>query len=300
MGDISLVYIAGMGRSGTTLVEGLLAARPGFFAVGEMVYLWERGVRGNELCSCGRRFHDCPFWTAVIADAFNDSSEKLAAELEGAHRRFMGRGRSRDGYPLNAMIDAQRRVYASVVKLSGATVVVDSSKFPAYGRALSTQPELDVRPVHVVRDSRAVAHSWQRRKRRPEADEADAFMPVYSARTIAKDWVRMNRESAALVRAAERGVQVRYEDLEESRAVVDRALAELGLSEPLSESVPAPHGHRHSVSGNPSRLQDTPATVRIDDDWVSAMPRDARVVVTSMTAPWLLRYGYRLRGARPR
>lgn len=287
-----------MGRSGTTLVEGLMAARPGFFAVGEMVYLWERGLRANERCSCGANFNDCPFWTAALADAFGDTLDQWLPRLAGAHRGFMGRVGARHGdTQRNAVLEAQRRVYASAAKLSGAAVIIDSSKFPAYGNALLAAPDLDVRVVHVVRDSRAVAHSWQRRKRRTEVDDANAFMPVFAVRKIAIDWVRMNRESGSLQRAAIHGVRLRYEDLACSSNVVSQSLDGLGL-EPMDNPA-KPFGERHSVSGNPSRLDTTPTTVRIDDAWVTEMPRRSRAAVTALTAPWLVRYGYRLRsGAR--
>jgi hypothetical protein len=43
----------------------MLGQLDGIWSVGELVHLWQRGVRENNLCGCGRRFRDCPFWRRV-------------------------------------------------------------------------------------------------------------------------------------------------------------------------------------------------------------------------------------------
>ena len=65
-----VLYIAGAPRSGSTLTERLLGELPGWCAVGELVYVWERGMmRGNQ-CGCGQPFRECPFWNEVGSVAF--------------------------------------------------------------------------------------------------------------------------------------------------------------------------------------------------------------------------------------
>jgi hypothetical protein len=55
----------------------------------------------------------------------------------------------------------------------------------------------------------------------------------------------------------------------------------------------------HSVKGNPDRFRTGPIEIRLDDEWRRAMrPRDRRVV-TALTWPLLLRYGYAAGRARP-
>ena len=51
-----LLFIGGLGRSGSTLIEKLLNEFNDAFAIGESVHLWERGLRDNELCGCGEAF----------------------------------------------------------------------------------------------------------------------------------------------------------------------------------------------------------------------------------------------------
>src|SRR6476660_6686221 len=59
-----LLYIAGLGRSGTTVVSQLLDQVPGVTSVGEGRSVWRAAAEGW-LCGCGVPFHDCKFWTAV-------------------------------------------------------------------------------------------------------------------------------------------------------------------------------------------------------------------------------------------
>ncbi|MBT8240919.1 MAG: sulfotransferase, partial [Acidimicrobiia bacterium] len=57
-----VLFIGGLGRSGSTLIERLLNEYPDVFAIGESVHIWERGLRDNELCGCGVPFDRCVFW----------------------------------------------------------------------------------------------------------------------------------------------------------------------------------------------------------------------------------------------
>src|SRR3712207_200886 len=59
------------------------------------------------------------------------------------------------------------RLYRAIQKVSGAAVIVDSSKRSTYAVLLSLLPFADLRVVHLVRDSRAVAYSWGRIKESP-------------------------------------------------------------------------------------------------------------------------------------
>ena len=65
-----VLYVGGWGRSGSTLLSHLLGRLPEMVAVGELRYVWQAGVSGNELCGCGEPFDECPFWVAVGEEAF--------------------------------------------------------------------------------------------------------------------------------------------------------------------------------------------------------------------------------------
>src|SRR5947209_4769350 len=69
--EVRVTYIAGAGRSGSTLLAMMLGTLPGWVSVGELRHLWARGVEENQLCGCGEPFLSCPFWNAVGQVAFD-------------------------------------------------------------------------------------------------------------------------------------------------------------------------------------------------------------------------------------
>ena len=56
---IVVLYIAGWGRSGSTIMGNILGQLPGFAHVGELSNVWSRGVIEDSLCGCGARFSEC-------------------------------------------------------------------------------------------------------------------------------------------------------------------------------------------------------------------------------------------------
>lgn len=45
--EVKVLYIAGWGRSGSTILDNVLGQVEGFFSGGELSYLWERGLSEN-------------------------------------------------------------------------------------------------------------------------------------------------------------------------------------------------------------------------------------------------------------
>src|SRR5438128_1791209 len=82
----TVICIAGIGRSGSTLLERVLVEQAGAFGLGEARYVWERGLRNNELCSCGQNFLDCGFWSRVASDMSDEKTPMDASMADVADR----------------------------------------------------------------------------------------------------------------------------------------------------------------------------------------------------------------------
>jgi hypothetical protein len=311
---ITVLYIGGLGRSGSTLLGEMLSQAPGIVSVGELRYLWERGPVDDVLCSCGRPFSACPFWLAVGDHAFggwDTVAPREALELQrrvDRHRRIPGMlwsaMRGRTTAETGRYIHALERLYASIAVVSGCPVVVDSTKDPPHAFLLWRAAAIDLRVVHLVRDSRAVAYAWTKRVRRPEVVDCDAYMGQESPQVIGWKWNDYNLLFEALRIARVPTVSMRYEDLAEApRSHVARALS-LVADRIDAAPVPADDGvfvrtGGHSLSGNPSRFERGAVEVRPDEDWRLALPRRQFRAVTAITFPLLLRYRYTLtRAAR--
>jgi len=185
-------------------------------------------------------------------------------------------------------------VYAAIAEASGARVIVDSSKLPTYGFLLGYLPKFDPYVVHLVRDPRAAAYSWLRKKELPEGGFMQRQGPLKSSLL----WTLWNAAAGWFwADDPERYLQVRYEDfVREPRATVERITA--FLEEPMSGSPFASEtevrlGTTHGVAGNPSRFVTGVVALRSDDEWKSKLRTRDRRVVTAATFPLLRRYGYR-------
>ncbi len=297
-----VLFIAGFGRSGSTLLDRIFGRIEGFVSVGEIRQLWRRGLMEGQLCGCGEPVPECGFWREVLEDAFRRFTPDDARRVFSiAHRvdrvrtfRALYRDRADDGDEYARILAS---LFRSVRRVSGARVIVDTSKSITHGLLLRKALGDRVSTVHLVRDSRAVAFSWMRRRRRPEIHWKRAEMPTFGALRTSLDWMLVNTLIGRARRRFDPGMtRIRYEDLAASpRETVIGMLADVGIPLPNDAEVPDRSftpGIDHTVSGNPLRFQSATVEIRPDLEWQSALPAGKRRLTTALTWPLLLRYGY--------
>lgn len=311
-----VLFIGGLGRSGTTLIEKLLNELPQTQAVGETVHLWERGVRDQERCGCGEPFKLCPHWSAVGEEAFGgwgnvdlDRVIKLRWDIDRSRmlpRIFsaLRRGKPSDGQReyleyLRPVIEASSTV-AGPDADGNKRVILDSSKHLSTAAILALDPALDVRVLHVLRDPRGVAYSWTKEIERPEAADADDnLMPTYKPSRTAMRWVSDNIGFEALAKLGVPTLKLRYEDFLDDPKGSMTAAAGLAGIEGEGDLFPMIEGKTvrlssamHSVAGNPMRFGGDDITLRLDDAWKTKLDAKAKRTVTQITRPVLGHFGY--------
>jgi hypothetical protein len=305
---LRLLYLGGIGRSGSTLLERMLGELPGACSLGEVAHLWARGVRNDERCGCGRNFSACPFWQQVGELAFggwgNVSVERqleLRDRVDDVRRTpqllvgAMGRSARRD---LEEYTAAYRAIYEAARTVSGADVIVDSSKFTSLAYCLRRAPELDLRLLHLIRDSRAVAYSWTKVVRRPEVVDGESYMHRFRPARLAVLW-NLHNTLLELPRLAGTPTRtLRYEQFaRDPRAVLEDVASFAGLSLAPADLGFLQEGSvelsvSHQVAGNPLRFSTGTVEIRRDDAWRTSLdPRDRRRVA-ALTAPVALAFGY--------
>lgn len=304
-----VLLITGSGRSGSTILDNVLGQVPGFFSCGEVRYIWERGFRADRLCGCGRPFSECPFWHDVIGEAFggrNGVDPNRMIELQNMITRArqvpatLTRG---GGKRLQERVHEYRmnleKLYRAIRSRSGADVVIDSSKLPSYGYVLTTLDSLDVRAVQLVRDARATAHSWGRKKELPDFKD-QRYMQRFGPAKAAVLWEMWNGVAQAYWRKApDRYLRIRYEDFIRAPEEIVRDIVGL-FGHRLDEPLFGPNNTieleaNHTVAGNPSRMKTGEIALRSDDEWVRKMSSRNKMVVTAIAWPLLRRYGYPLK-----
>jgi hypothetical protein len=301
-----VIYVGGVIRSGSTLLDRMLGELPDHVAVGELCYLWQHSVKLDRGCGCGEAFSACPFWTAVGDKAFGgwgavDVDEMIALQLSlDTTRDLPGLIAPKLLPGFNTRLERYGTVlstlYSAIGDVAGARVVVDSSKHagPAY---LLRHTNVELRVLHLVRDPRGVAYSLRKAVRRPEYDRED-YMSVWPVRTVARRWITTNLLIAGLGAFRVPVARMRYEDLvadpiaelRRVTALLDRPLPDgaLGFIKDGAAELPA----AHTLDGNPMRYSTGPVPLRPDDSWRTALPDSDRKLVERITVPLRRRYGY--------
>ncbi len=220
----TVVYLGGSGRSGSTLLERLLGAVPGVATLGEVVHLPARGlVEGERL-----RLRRAPRPLPVLG-------RRRSAGLRGVGPRRRSRvagppGPGRPQPPPAPPGRARRRRLpprphrarrAALERLYLAAAADDRGGRP--GRLVQARvdglrpapppPAVDLRFVHLVRDSRGVAYSWTKEVARPEVGAGADDAPLLAG-LVGGLVGRLQRDArSGLAVAGTPVLRLRYEDL---------------------------------------------------------------------------------------
>jgi len=300
---VKVISITGAGRSGSTILDNVLGGIPGAFSGGELRYIWQRGLIEKRLCGCSRPLPDCELWPRILERAFPDGIDPAATVCltHYVRTRFTPAARigalhgwyNRKLQPLVSILDS---LYPAIAEQTGARFIVDSSKLPTYTYLLSRVPSIDLRIVHLIRDPRAVAHSWARPKQQLDTEVARAMTRIGSVRS-ALDWVVWNTTIRSLFAGASGGyLQLRYEDLITSPETAVRRI--LDMADAGDAATPHLQGNavelagNHTVSGNPGRFKTGTIQLALDEAWRRDMPATKRKLVEGITAPVRKSFGY--------
>lgn len=306
---MKVLFITGAARSGSTLIGDLLAQMPGAVHVGELIApLWRPHDFQSRLCGCRVEIRRCEFWRRVFERAF-ETTDEVGASYLVEPMRAAGRirhllmstvqpGRAYVTSRLKGRLNGLQKLFEAIGWASGAEIVIDSSKHSTYGLLLAAVPGIDLHVLHVVRDPRAVAYSWTRRKFDPASHDQ---MPYRSLGRSTLFWILWDPIAQRFWRSfsADKRVTLRYEDFaERPEAALRPLLRMLGMDESGLSFVSEGRVDirpSHTLAGNPDRFSwDGPVEIKTDVQWARRMRWKDQLVVTLMTWPWLRRYGYPL------
>jgi hypothetical protein len=305
---LNTLVISGSGRSGSTLLLRVLGSLDGFCAIGELNNIWEQSILNNRLCSCGAPFRECAFWSAVMEQAFGGTQNldvpsiialrdatvrvKYAPLVALNTRRPAGFQHNVSAYA--AILE---RIYQAARDVSGCHTIVDSSKGGGHAALLPEMPSVQPLMIHLVRDSRATAYSWMRKKARSDVEGHGEFMPAIGARKVALQWNVGHAFAALAARRFAASVVCRYEDFATApRATLADILNEFGMGDAALDAF-VTHNQvnmrdAHCLWGNPDRMMRGVVTIRPELAWQEQLPNRQKREVTLLTLPWLMKYGY--------
>lgn len=310
---VPVIYVAGIGRSGSTLLNRALGTVDGLFAAGEMMHFFGRGMAANERCACGARLWRCPVWSRVARRLRASGRARDPARID-RFRHLVTEGRAvADAFlPWSASVSARdlseygaelTALYRTLREVTGARVLVDSSKNLSYAKILQETGAVRLHVVHLVRDSRGVTFSLGKRTRRPGPDAASEQLARRGPVAGSLLWTISNVLAEAIGSDAASYRRVRYHDFVAAPSATlrqilfgtDETIRVDGLPRVRREAIDLPV--QHVIAGNPVRS--LRGEIRLDEDveWRDAMGAGTRHLVTTLTLPLLVRYGFLPLGA---
>lgn len=299
-----VVYIAGYGRSGSTIVDRLLGTLEGVASFNEVRRLADNGFASNAFCSCGERFRSCPFWRQFVSEVFPQESEihrfvQLYREIEH-NRNFLSIYSGCYSAEFGSMLEQYRkylhRIYHALGRLSGCKVLVDSSKSPTRALIVAGMEGIQTHVVHLIRDPRAIVHAWQKKKYDPGIR---ALMPRYNPSRTILYWCAVNIFCEMLTSRFTYS-RIRYEDFVASPETILQSLID-NCRFLHSKRLTFDHtglvylNSIHSISGNPQRFGSGLTSIAADYEYKDKLNHKVKTLSTMLAFPFLKRYGYPLR-----
>jgi hypothetical protein len=268
-----IAYITGLGHSGSTLLDLMIAAHSRAFSVGEIKSLrrfatlskgrpkheYHANRLGNR-CACGAEtIWQCDFWLAVDRHLSATVGLSLADLDVGASNRSI--------FQLHNGL-----LFRAVADVSGADVIVDSSKTPQRLVGLKVTPGIDVRPIHLMRHPRGQINSAFR-----------SYPPLKLLRAVTSYNVVTLKSRRAL--KGTRHAVIQYEDLvRDPRATLALAMRVLDLALEPGQLDWAGSVH-HNLGGNGKVLLSRDSALRLDESWKHSLGTLRRLQIDLLTAP---------------
>jgi len=138
-----IIYIAGLGHSGSTVLDMALGAHPEIVGLGEIYAVLNHKDHLNlfekSTCSCGKKGNDCDFWK---------EAKDIATSNELNEEKYL------------KLIDLFDRLY------NNNLILVDSSK-NSYPYLKMLNAKFDLRILYLSRDFRSWSYSRSSRTRKP-------------------------------------------------------------------------------------------------------------------------------------
>lgn len=315
-----VVFIMGVGRSGSTILDLFLGQHPQVQSVGELCNIVKDGWLGEELCSCRRSVPQCPLWSEVVNRWIGrngvrlEDYEQLRSLVEDRRSTLwqMFWRASPEQMTLNGAIRGNFLTYAqwtaglyrALTEVTGKPLVLDSSKNPARALALTLLAQrldlIDLALIHLVRDVRGFAWSTKKSFRSGQEPGVGRDIPPQPIAKSALVWILVNTFADMVRRRHDtnRRIVLRYEDFVADPVNTALQLAVfMGVSprpwiDLLRSEQPLDPGH--VVAGNRLRMHKE-IKLRPDVEWQTGL-RASQQWLLWLIAGWKARaYGYTYR-----
>ena len=161
--EFKIIYIAGNGHSGSTLLDIILGSNKNIFSAGELTFITRDSIF-DEYCSCRQMIRDCRIWTEILK-IWNEKREISYHRYKMLNRNFEGNRKTLNLlfhrlFSTTAYKDYSKAtldLFKAIHQATGASIIIDSSKTNSRIPILNSVAE--IRVLHICRDFTGVLNS---------------------------------------------------------------------------------------------------------------------------------------------
>lgn len=295
--DKKIIYIAGYGRSGSTILGRILGSNKAIFATGELANLiFEIGQKDK--CSCGKQLQKCNFWSRVI------QAIKKNSEFKKERYKKIGKENLFNFFNLflnkKEYFQYHKSLIYSIFQFLDDEVrfLVDSSKT---ARDRLFRPFLigeifNLKLIHLIRNPQACLFSnLKGSNKKIEKRVKDPHLSFAFLKTILH-WPIANLSATIFkIIFPKKYLMIKYEDLVLNPLLalkkienflkidlsIQKRIIEKGQNIPLS----------HQISGNRLRSKKE-IVLRANMEWEQKLSMAYRILICFFLWPFMLFYGY--------
>lgn len=308
-----LLYVISQGHSGSTLLDSILGTHPDFISSGELRYLqWQLyrtqdeklSIEKQNICTCGRSFRDCDFWSKVIKcinerTGKNISQEPFSLKMSyfnmrsyknrgGLKRTFLDKVREHVfiklmslglSYKYLRILEPNLKeklknnwiLYQCMSEVAQKDFVVDSSKTDVQALLLQQYKPLGVHFIFIHRSPLGLAASYKRILKKSGAK--------FKINNILKKWGKFEKKVSGYKQHIKNlnYIDVNYEDFVRKpttflKQVVVKINANTDFKIQSDDKFYIDPEQKHMVAGNPMRYIGK-QQVKYDERWKNELTK---------------------------
>ncbi|MDT0606241.1 sulfotransferase [Croceitalea rosinachiae] len=281
---VSLIYLLGAGRSGTTLLATVLNNHPKIKTLGEMHQFFEH-LEHSRPCSCGVPLNVCDNWSPIIEELGYTKKDvvdiiKLTKKKQ-KHKNILTLLLFNKSQP--EYIKIQNSIFEKINNKLGDKWLLDSSKYIARYLMLKQSEINKIKGIYMVRDVRGVINSFSKKvqtTKTPVSTIVYYYLINFFGQIVCwldKDVIKVKYENFT-------------ENTEETLVEIYNHIFDLDLQGyQLEETYEIPHivgGNRLKSSGK--------IRIKIDDKWKKNISRPKQIIYYILSFPLMIFNRYKV------
>ncbi|MCP4991174.1 MAG: sulfotransferase [Colwellia sp.] len=299
---LKIIYIASNGRSGSTLLEMMLAAHTSIETLGEIQRIFidhdnfrqeQHDIVAAQSCGCGCALKNCEFWADIIVDLKKTTDYNQVGlfrskpYLQGKALRIgilnnLRKIKQNKTNPYKGNIskynEANNSLYSKsynrfkVLKNNSSFYMVDASKDPYRLAWLLQSQKYDIHVLHIIKECPSYVYSMIKHEESLVTRNVLFFKKVlrWVVENIIITWVCDN------FLEQNRYCSIRYENLASNPTKTMNEICRRLDIIPESDMVKNFRKKQHGISGNQMRMEDK--SIMLDRKWETQLARPLKFI----------------------